>query len=309
MDGIRKAALERSPYPHFVVDDLLPPGMVDRADALWPDGPRNPEAPGNFLIYLGTRDARTMRAMSAEQRAFWREVIDLICDGIVPATIARYSEWIADRYPGLRNVEFAALSLMETDRRFVQHGAHTHHWHDPTWLFTNLIYVSDDGNGDRGTDIYRVAANDPVTVAARTRHWLKEPDWRGNPDLALARHVGFRPNRLFSFYETPVSYHGVEPHPPGAGNRRVIRMHLRAPRRWVRRLYGVAQPTYERLRAIDNQGERVRAWLQRDLRQLDGKTGREVPIVPHLHRIRTTANPVLALGQWVLDKVHVRTIA
>lgn len=304
---ILRAPLSTDPFPHFVIDNFLDRATLEGIKSLWPAGPRRPEAPGNFLIYLGTRDAATMRGMSDVQRSFWRDFIARIQDEIIPATVRRYGDWVGPRYPGLSSIELAALSLMETDGRFVQHGSHTHHWHDPTWLFTNLIYVDDDSD-DRGTAIYRVrtqGSNDPdhaAIVAANTRHWMREGNWSGNPDLELARVIEFVPNRLFSFFESPVSFHGVEPAAARDSKRRVVRMHIRAPRVWVRRLYGVSPGEYKRRREAAECSPEILGWMRRDIEQL--MAPRQVPFGPiHCPRIRVGSSQIVSNFVWLADKV------
>jgi hypothetical protein len=233
--------------------------------------------------------------------------MERIQDEIIPATVDRYFDWIGPRYPGLKSIELDALALMETDNTFTQHGSHAHHWHDPTWLFTNLIYI-DDESSSRGTTIFRISSKDgqndldhDARVAANTRHWLREEKWTGNPNLELATTIENRPNRLFSFYESPISFHGVEPCAPSLAKRRIVRMHVRAPHAYIRRLYGVSHGEYKSRREAAEVSEEVICWMQRDIKELQSprKTPRRKLYYP---RIRTGTTKLGSFAVWAMDK-------
>jgi hypothetical protein len=306
-EKIRSVPVRTDPYPYFVIDDFLDGATLENIKELWPNGPLDAEAPGNYLIYLGTRDGRAMRAMTVAQRQFWKMFIEKIQDEIIPATVERYFDWIGPRYPGLKSIELDALSLMETDSKFTQHGSHAHHWHDPTWLFTNLIYI-DDESSSRGTAIFRISEASGVNdlahaaqVAANTRHWLREDGWSGNPDLELVTTIENRPNRLFSFYESPISFHGVEPCAPSAAKRRIVRMHIRAPRAYIQRLYGVSHAEYKRRREAAEISDEVIGWMRRDIEDL--KAPRQMPCSKlHYPKIRTGATKLESFVVWAMDK-------
>ena len=45
---------------------------------------------------------------------------------------------------------------MQASNKFVGHGVHNHHYHNPNWSYTILIYIDDESNEAPGTDIYEI---------------------------------------------------------------------------------------------------------------------------------------------------------
>ena len=83
------------------------------------------------------------------------------------------------------------------------------------------------------------------------------------PDLELekVKEVKFKNNRLFSFLDSPISYHGVSKHVNNTpenrqrykfGQRKILRMHCGLSSNYVKKYYGINIKEYEKLRRDRN---------------------------------------------------------
>jgi hypothetical protein len=265
---IAAAPLQHSPFPYKVVDNVFPTEIFQGIKKNWP-GPAAflPEITGNHIAHL-TR-AEFWTALTPAQGEFWRSFAGGACMAVALASVQSFLSPIRQKYgQRIDCVEFAMLSLMEADEAYVSHVLHTHHWHDPTWLATNLIYVDDGESTTRGTTLYGIKPGNALSTAV----WLAAQTgaWWGSSLLEVRATVPFVPNRLLSFHDNPTAWHGVEnAKGPGQGRRRILRMHLRARRDLVQDFYGVSYDEYQEMRKVPTEDHRQLAWMRRDILALD----------------------------------------
>lgn len=250
----RIATVERRPYPHFVVDDILPPKNLEAMLGHWPSAECfTPEVPQNYVCNLFSA-----RLLPKPIRPFWENVRNTLAPELATAVSASFEPWISKRY-GTTPIYFSNVSLMEADPTYPGHGCHTHHYHDPCWIGTALLYLDDDP-ANAGTTIHAPATGSPDVIAASTLLWKDMPE---------VKTVAYRQNRLFAIYDSPISYHSVKPASPGVkSRRRIFRIHLTVGAQHVKELYGVGIKEYASLRKQPSTDPTVLRWMQRDISQL-----------------------------------------
>jgi hypothetical protein len=145
---------------------------------------------------------------------------------------------------------------------------HQHHYHDPLWLFTILIYFDEDrytptalygwDNGREAQDLDYLAR-----VACQSRHW------RLIEELREQVVIDCTPKRMVSFIDGPLSIHCAKSElcekPERQSRRRALRIHVSAPPKYAVHIYNAGledvraalfEPTTEPLPL---------AWMKRDI--------------------------------------------
>lgn len=269
---IAAAALDVEPFPHLVVDDVLAPDVFADISRYWPAsaGFAPTGIPGNGMFHFELEAGR----LAPTAHAFWTEFARGPLAGLVRASLRRFAPIYAAKFgTASRDVSFS-LKLQEALPGFVDHEVHTHHWHDPHWLFTALLYVDDGGAPASGTTLHgveglRLGRDDSrlAEIAAKTLQW------EDMPEIVPVRAPAFRPNRLLVFLDSPVSLHGVAPptigHGSGrAGGRRIVRTHASLPESVIGELFGVPPAEYRVHRRRSSRKEFVISWLRKEIEKL-----------------------------------------
>lgn len=257
------SALQTDPYPHFVTENVLPESVLSAAQEHWPQrSDFQPEIAHNYILELLSK-----RISDRRKREFWDDFSKKYGREMAAAAADQFRPWIAARYGDGVNVKFARVSLMESDPAYSGHGCHTHHYHDPSWVGTLLLYLDKDATGYPGTTIQRYAATgveDQAKMAARTLQWFNAPGF------SEATTVEYKQNRLFAFMDSSISYHSVHAADPGAvGHRRIFRIHLRVRRPVVAKAYGVPFQQLVERRRQPTDDPQVVGWLAKEIGQLE----------------------------------------
>ena len=264
--GVQKrivnSPLETEPYPYFVADNLLPAPVLQAVLDHWPDRDQfRPEIAHTYICNLLRN-----RIADGGQRKFWREFVETYGREIAAAASIQFRPWIAARYGDDIDVQFAMVSLMESDPEYKGHGCHTHHYHDPGWVGTLLLYLDRDATGYPGTTIHRFSE---AATQAQARMAASTLQWYAAPGMVEAVTVPYAQNRLFAFLDSPISYHSVHAAEANAvGHRRIFRIHLTVPASAIRKTYGVSRRRYQSKRRLPTEDPEVVGWLARDIEQL-----------------------------------------
>jgi len=259
---IVSARIERKPYPHFIVDDVLAPETIDEMLANWPARPDfDPEIPHNYVC-----DLLDSRIDDRSKRAFWTEFRSTHGIELASAAAKQFAPWISAQYGPDVDVILQKVGLMESDPTYRGHDCHTHHYHDPCWIGTLLLYLDRHPNGYPGTTINQARLADldkEAEMAAKTLHW------HGAPDMEEFTTVEYRQNRLFAMFDSAISYHSVKSATPEAiGHRRIFRIHMKVPNTFIRVRYGVSRERYRAAREKASTDPIVLEWMKRDILQL-----------------------------------------
>jgi hypothetical protein len=256
-------SLETDPYPYFVAGNVLPVPVLQAVHDHWPRRDQfKPEIPHNYTCELLRH-----RIADGAQRKFWRAFVESYGREIAAAAAIQFRPWIAARYGSDIDVQFAMVSLMESDPEYAGHGCHTHHYHDPGWIGTLLLYLDRDATGYPGTTIQRLGDTDTLAQARMAAATLQ---WYAAEGMSEVTTVPYAENRLFAFLDSPISYHSVHAAEANAvGHRRIFRIHLTVPSSAIRKTYGVSRRRYQSKRRLPTEDREVIAWLARDIEQLN----------------------------------------
>jgi hypothetical protein len=194
-EAIGKATLHLEPFPHMIVDDLLPRPLFAALvrglppSELFADRPKNKQqltVPFDFGSEYSQRVWHYMARMVGPEF-------------IMPAIAERFRspmrEWLAETMPNVSQEQVDALTLTCSDGRILLRspGYRIPPHRDPKWGFiTALVYLPREGDDHRwGTHLFAVS-DDPEAVGAA-------PHWIDDQVCTLVTTVEFRPNRTLFF--------------------------------------------------------------------------------------------------------------
>ena len=247
------AAAVEEPYPHFVRDGVFSDQTRADMHRNWPGkGYFYAEIPGNYVCNLSLLPGSF----------YWQNFLAQEVPNVIFGTLGVFAPYIKARYPGETQFETYVCALMQSSGNYGGHDVHNHHYHDPTFVATILIYLDTVQTGHHGTTLLRTKPGmDEARCAAKTLMWH---------DLTEEhRTVEYRPGRIFAFYDNAIAYHEVRPSAPGAlFGRRIFRLHVRTDPSHCERLYGVDYETYQKKRRFPSEDPQVLAWMRKDIEEM-----------------------------------------
>ena len=209
------------------------------------------EIPGNYTC--------SVPQFVGETDSPWKRFTFQILPAFLVGVLSGFAELIEKKFPGERKFSLSNYSLMQSEGSYGGHDVHTHHYHDPTWVLTILVYLDPENNGHEGTTVMKVRDGlDESEVAAQTLNWH---------DLTEElKTIDYKAGRAFAFFETPISFHKVKPSRKGAlFGRRILRFHITANPDHCQRLYGVDLETYQKKRQTPSKDPEVLEWMKKDI--------------------------------------------
>jgi len=199
--AIGGAELHLDPFPHIVVDDLVPPGLYDALlkgippVELFENKPAGKQHLDVPFALAPTYSQRVWRYMASEL------IPKVITPHILDKFRVQIDEWIARNWPDLPP---ESVDLHGTSGRimFRRRGYRILPHRDPKWSFiTCIFYLARPGDDEAwGTQLYAVDQDQEAKSAAP--YWIDEKTCR------LVEDVKFRPNRLLVFLNS-VGAHGA----------------------------------------------------------------------------------------------------
>jgi hypothetical protein len=190
--AIRGATLHAEPFPHVIVDELLPRVLYKALlrglppVELFADKPVNKQqiaVPFDFGPAYGRR--------------VWRFMTDMIVrQWVAPAVLEKFDgpirAWVAAHWP---DIDPTTVELCTSDGRIMlrRRGYRILPHRDPKWGFiTCLLYLARPEDSDTwGTQLY--AVNGDAEARGDAPHWINEQQCR------LVNDVAFRSNRMLVF--------------------------------------------------------------------------------------------------------------
>jgi len=262
-----------SPFPHLILDHAIPGDVLEQINQNWP-GPEvfNPEVPGNYVFQFMSKN-RSM--LSESQQAFWQEFYDQHFRPMIDLCFRKFSPVLNHRYGEIERLLFGhdCLVLMQAEPGQNFHAMHTHYYHDPTFVFTMLLYVDTEFHGLMGTHLYGPGPEiyaDPDYLVDVARSPLGDKNW----DHWEGKATSFIPNRLLAFIDGPLSFHAVKKLPaamdPGLTvGRRIVRAHIAFPKSpFIEARYGVSWEEFRETVWETRKGDvppQVYDWIKRDI--------------------------------------------
>lgn len=203
---VRNAALCLWPFPHAVIDEVLPAAVYDRLAAnlpmdyvlsLPPESRQSVAYPDRASILLTNGHLDRFPDGCREP---WRTFIDALQHPLVlDAYVARFEPLFSERYGG-GDVALQSLPHFVWDRGGYALPPHTD---SITKVITGLYYFPADARAPHlGTTIY-VPRNSAFTCEGRHHHKRE--------DFVKVITAPYVPNTLFLFFKNERSFHGVEP--------------------------------------------------------------------------------------------------
>jgi hypothetical protein len=202
--AVAAAPLQYDPFPHCVIDDLLPPDYYEALITglppveLFADRPINKQ---QLTVPLTLAPRYSMEV--------WRHMARVVAEGIIkPALLAKFHEplsaWLRESLPILGDQPLEGMRITCSDGRILlrRPGYVIPPHRDPKWGFiTCLMYLARKGDDERwGTQLFSVADDHEAEGA--------KPHWVADARCQLVRDVAFRPNRVLVFLNS-VGAHGA----------------------------------------------------------------------------------------------------
>lgn len=204
---VSNAPLSLFPYPHFFVEDAFPADFYRELQSMLPD----PAALLPLEVARGVKgyDERYVLEFKEEQfvnltpaqDAFWRALHKWLVGGrFAQLALAKFAPFISQRFKGQADVRFKDEAFLVQDTTHYKLGPHTD---APRKVVTFLFYLPPDLSQEHlGTSMYLPRDRD-----------FRCPGGPHHPHQQFDRvwTMPFRPNSLFAFVKSDLSFHGVEP--------------------------------------------------------------------------------------------------
>lgn len=196
--------LQHNPFPHCVIDDLLPAEYYDALIEALPPVDLFADRPDNKQQLTVPLDFAPRYSMEV-----WRHMAKVVAEEMIkPAVLAKFHEpltdWLRETLPALGERPLDRLRINCSDGRILlrRPGYRIPPHRDPKWGFiTCLMYLAREGDDERwGTQLFNVKDDDEAEGASP--HWISEARCQ------LAGDVAFRPNRALVFLNS-VGAHGA----------------------------------------------------------------------------------------------------
>jgi hypothetical protein len=204
--AIDGAPLRLEPFPHVVVDNLLPDDLYDALIEGLPPLELFADQKVNKQQLKVPFDIAP-----AYSRQVWRFMADVVAPQfITPVLVDKFREqlntWVKDNWPELGDDPLRGkVRLHSTDGRIMlrTRGYRIPPHRDPKWGFlTCLMYLVREGDSESwGTQLFSVAGDREARGVA--------PHWIDPASCTLAGEVAFRRNRALIFLNS-VGAHGAE---------------------------------------------------------------------------------------------------
>lgn len=203
--SIERATLQSDPFPHCIVDSLLPKEYYTALLKALPPVELFADRPAN-------KQQLTVPFSFAPRysQLVWSHMADVVATEMIsPALIDKFREpltgWLRESVPAVGERPLDWIEMKCSDGRILlrRPGYRIPPHRDPKWGFiTCLMYLARPGDDVRwGTQLFRV--NDDREARGASPHWIADTQ------CELVSDVEFRPNRALVFLNS-VGAHGAQ---------------------------------------------------------------------------------------------------
>lgn len=249
------------PFPHIIHDNFFDEKLLAQVIKYWPDNNHfYDEIKGIRLFDL----VNATKDLPNEQKEFWNHFKEHHFPLINSQIYDCFKEKIIKKFSTEDLPYPAQFNLMQSTSGFKAHAPHGHHYHNPNWAYTMLLYIESNHETTDGTDIYfpstihNLETNDDFTefaikyIYGGSESFFEKPEYK-ECKIDLVKKVEYKSNRLFAFFESPLSYHGVSDSNNDDKNyqtsqRKIIRLHASFPDNFIKSFYKYNKKEYEKLR-------------------------------------------------------------
>jgi hypothetical protein len=193
--ALARSAVHDKPFPHAVVDDVLPSDFYDALIKGLPPAEMFAGRPVNKQ-----RVVVPFEIAPAYSRRVWDFLVAEVLDRVVAELVvnkfrAPLDAWLHRDWPASGDSPSARLRVQTTDGRILlrTRGYHIPPHRDPKWGFiTCLLYLAREGDSERwGTQLFSV--DDDAEAADISPHWIAPDRCR------LHSEIPFRRNSMLIF--------------------------------------------------------------------------------------------------------------
>ncbi len=240
--AIAAAPIELEPFPHCVVDGLLPAAYYDALIAGLPPVELFADRPINKQQLTVPFE----RAPQYSERV-WEHMSRYVADQVIAPPVADkfralLERWLHEVLPEGHKAALDGLELSCSDGRILlrRRGYRIAPHRDPKWGFiTCLLYLARPGDDERwGTQLY--AVDHDAEARDASPHWIEETQCR------LVRDVTFLPNRALIFLNSRGAHGAIIPEDakPEDLERYAYQFRVGAERRSIDRLLSGLSPEH-----------------------------------------------------------------
>jgi hypothetical protein len=216
---LQKATVEREPFPHLLVEKLLPSEVMKAINAFYPSIEMMDSMPksrtGNPYAHEFRRmlslNQETLQGMEKTQKQFWKLFGNYV-QLMAPLLLKRLpTPPEGQKYREVEPEQLRTRIDLWSDRGGYQITPHTD---APHKLATFLLYCSDDPSlASEGTSIFRPL--DASFTCWKGKQWPME-------QFEEVYRAPYASNHLFGFRKTDRSFHGKLPVAASTSDRRTI---------------------------------------------------------------------------------------
>ncbi len=220
---VAAARVRTQPFPHLVIDDVLPTSVRAAIDRHWPDAGRL--SVSNHLHRGEIQVARLAGTADEPERRFWSGIRHLAA-GTNRAVRKRLDRHLREKFRPLLGAGWRRalgdVSYRDDDAMLAHYTGTLDmnpHIDNARIVINCFVYLDDAAQPTpeprRGTMLYRslgFAWPTNYPIPAKMREYFLRED----------REIGWRDNRLLAYVNGPSSFHGVPKHELGASRRRLL---------------------------------------------------------------------------------------
>tara|TARA_B100000963_G_C22618003_1_gene668390 strand:+ start:1035 stop:2060 length:1026 start_codon:yes stop_codon:yes gene_type:complete len=273
MLNFNEKTFDTKPFPHIEYLNIFNKEILNKIVNNWPSEKLFfDEIPGVKLFSLLNKNNFDEPEIDKE---FWENITYNYVPKIFNNLNYIFYPFLYEKYKKLfPKLYVYQLDLMTSTENFALHGMHTHHYHNPNYLYTMLLYLDKGRNECIGTDLYspknkNCFSDDYSFTKLVEKNLLGSDGLKHNNfnedvinarlypeyEMEIAKTCNFENNKLMAFLDSPISYHGVGPQLDNYsfdkrktnytfGQRKILRMHVGVNEAFIKQKYRISKKEY-----------------------------------------------------------------
>ena len=196
--------VETEPFPHIVVEDILPQALYSELLAHWPSKTVRAAPSSRHWERKHLSIGNKNNWIEADAYELWKQFAITIVEQVVKRKIFEiFSPYSHCRFGKEIHEEFLATALDITEHQLVEDypGTTVPPHIDQGYVFVPLIFYFPDLDDDRHTNL--------GTCLFRHNLGKESPDVCFDKNVTLVKAVPYKANTLVAFIQTPRSWHSA----------------------------------------------------------------------------------------------------